>query len=102
MKFGLNEKTIEQIHSAFARYPQVKKAVIYGSRAKGNNSKGSDIDLTLMGGSDLTVRVLYRIMDDLEALPVPYSFDISIYHQIDDPDVISHIERVGLPFYEKT
>lgn len=33
MRFGRKELTIEQIYGELARYPQVEKAIIYGSRA---------------------------------------------------------------------
>ncbi len=102
MKFGLKESTIRQIQSVFARYPQVKKATLYGSRAKGNYKTGSDIDLTLMGGEDLTLKVLYRIMDEIDDLLLPYTFDLSIFQHISDPDVIEHVQRVGVVFYQKT
>ena len=102
MKFGLKETTIEQICSVLAKYPQVEKAILYGSRAKGDFKNGSDIDLTLAGEEDLTLKVLYRIMDEIDDLLLPYTFDLSIFHQISDPDVIDHIRRVGVTFYEKT
>lgn len=34
LHFGLKESTIQKICAVFARYPQVEKAVLYGSRAK--------------------------------------------------------------------
>lgn len=101
MKFGLKESTIEKICAVFAHYPQVGKAVLYGSRAKGNYKTGSDIDLTLHGGKDLTLQVLYKIMNDIDDLLLPYTFDLSIFNHISDPDVIEHIQRVGVLFYEK-
>jgi uncharacterized protein len=101
MNFGLKETTISQIHSIFARHPQVEKAMLYGSRAKGNFKNGSDIDLTLMGKQDLNLEILHRIMDQIDDLLLPYTFDLSIFHQISDPDVIDHIHRVGVVFYEK-
>lgn len=58
-KFGLKESTIEKIQSVLSHYPQVKKAIIYGSRAKGKYKTGSDIDLTLVGDADLTQQILY-------------------------------------------
>lgn len=39
LRFGLQEATIQKICGVFARYPQVEKAVLYGSRAKGNYKK---------------------------------------------------------------
>jgi len=99
-RFGLNEKTIQQICSKFANYPQIEKAILYGSRAKGSYKSGSDIDLSLCGGSDLTLGILYKIMDELDELLLPYTIDLSIFNQISDPEVIEHIKRVGVTFYE--
>jgi predicted nucleotidyltransferase len=99
-RFGLKETTIQKICVILRRYPQVKQAILYGSRAKGNYKNGSDIDLTLRGGADLTLRVLYKIMDELDDLLLPYTIDLSIFKDIGDPDVIEHIQRVGVTFCE--
>ena len=48
---GLSEPVILKICEVFKRYPQVEKAVLYGSRAKAAHKTGSDIDLTLHGGN---------------------------------------------------
>lgn len=101
MKFGLKEATNQKISDVFARYPQVERAVLYGSRAKGNYKNGSDIDLTLYGGEGLTLQVLYRIMDELDDLLLPYTIDLSIFRDISDLDLVEHIQRVGMVFYEK-
>lgn len=102
LRFGLQNNTIQKISSTFMRYPQVEKALIYGSRAKGDYKNGSDIDLTLIGGEDLTLNILYKILEDIDNLLLPYTMDISIFDYIEDPDVIAHIKRVGVLFYEKT
>ena len=101
MLFGLKESTIQKICTVLSHYPQVEKAVLYGSRAKGNFKNGSDIDLTLRGGAGLTLNVLYRIMDELDDLLLPYTIDLSIFHQISDTEVVEHIQRVGVTFYKK-
>jgi predicted nucleotidyltransferase len=101
LRFGLKESVIRKICSVLARYPQVEKAILYGSRAKGNYKNGSDIDLTLRGGADLSLNVIYKILDDLDELLLPYTIDLSIFKDIGDPDVIEHIQRVGVPFYDK-
>jgi len=101
MRWGLKDATIQRIQSVLAHYPQVEQAVLYGSRAKGNHKNGSDIDLTLCGGADLTLNVLYKIMGDLDDLLLPYTIDLSIFHGISDPDVVEHIQRVGITFYER-
>ena len=101
MKYGLKDATVEKIRTVLAEFPQVEKAVLFGSRAKGNYKNGSDIDLTLYGGANLTLKVLFKIMDELDDLLLPYTFDLSIFQNITEPDVIEHIRRVGLTFYEK-
>jgi predicted nucleotidyltransferase len=100
LKHGLTESVIKKIHSVLEKYPQVEEAVIYGSRAKGNFKKGSDIDLTLQG-DNLEMQVLLRILNDLDNLYLPYNIDLSIYSNIKDPDVLAHIERVGKQFYHR-
>lgn len=100
MKFGLKQTTIDKIRGVFARHPEVERAILYGSRAKGNYRNGSDIDLTLTGG-DLTLNVLYKISSELDDLLLPYTIDLSILKDISDADVLEHIERVGVTFYER-
>ena len=39
-------------------------------------------------------------MDELEELYLPYTFDISIFKQIDNKNLIDHINRVGVVFYK--
>jgi predicted nucleotidyltransferase len=100
MKFGLKEDTIEKISGVLMRVPNVEQAILYGSRAKGNFKNGSDIDLTLIGDR-LDLSVLNSIRLAIDDLLLPYSIDISIYQQIDNPDLIDHIKRVGIVFYRK-
>ena len=102
MKYGLPDAAIGKICAVLRRYPQVERAILYGSRAKGNYKKGSDIDLTLRGSTDLRLNVLYKILDDIDELLLPYTIDLSIFDNISDPEVIEHIQRVGVAFYEKS
>jgi len=100
VKFGLNEETIEKIQAVLSRVPEVDKAVLYGSRAKGNFKNGSDIDLTLYGGG-LNLDILDKVAIGVDDLLLPYEVDLSIFDHITDPDLIEHIARVGVVFYTK-
>ncbi len=100
MRFGLKDDTIQKINGVFAKYPQVEKAILYGSRAKGDFKRGSDIDLTFLG-DELNLFVVNKILIELDELLLAYTFDISIFKQISNPDLIQHIERVGVVFYER-
>jgi len=101
MKYGLPQSAIQKINAVLSRYPQVEKAILYGSRAKGNYKNGSDIDLTLQGTS-LSLNIVYKILDDIDELLLPYTIDLSIFKDISDPNVIEHIQRVGVKFYDKS
>lgn len=100
-RFGLKESTIARIHGVFEKFPGLEKAVLYGSRAKGNYRPGSDIDLTLFG-DQLSYDQLGDIEIKLDDLLLPYSFDISLFRQINNPDLLDHISRVGIVFYQKS
>ena len=100
MKYGLPQSAIQKINAVLSRYPQVEKAILYGSRAKGNYKNGSDIDLTLQGTA-LSLNIVYKILDDIDELLLPYTIDLSIFKDISDPDVIEHIQRIGMTFYDK-
>ena len=101
MKYGLPQSVVQKICAVLIRYPQVEKAILYGSRAKGNYKNSSDIYLTLTRGADFNLNSVYRILRELDELLLPYIIDLSIFNDIDDPDVIGHIQRVGITFYNK-
>lgn len=100
MKHGLDDHTVAQICAVFARFPEVERAVLYGSRAKGNYKPGSDIDLTLVGAA-VTPALCATIADTLDDLLLPYSLDLSVFADLHHPDLQAHIERVGVVFYQK-
>ncbi len=91
---------VEKILAIFALHPEVEKAVLYGSRAKGNFKTGSDIDLS-MYGDGLNQTVLLKILNELDDLLLPWMIDLSIFRQIDNENLREHIERVGVVFYEQ-
>jgi predicted nucleotidyltransferase len=98
MRFGLKEQTIEQITKTLMQFPFIEKTIVYGSRAKGNQKYGSDIDLCLFG-KGLDQQTLYRIETALDDLDLPYTFDICSYDALSNQELKDHINRVGVPFY---
>jgi predicted nucleotidyltransferase len=101
MKFGLKENTIMGIIDVFTSFPEVSNVVLYGSRAKGDFKNGSDIDLVLKG-QQLNGYLLNKISLKLDDLYVPYTFDLSIYSDIDNIELLDHINRIGVSFYNKS
>jgi predicted nucleotidyltransferase len=101
MNHGLTTTTVERLQSVLTHYPEVEKAVLYGSRAKGTYRPGSDIDLTLCGG-ELNHTLLTRIYNELDDLLLPYQIDLSLMSSLSHPALLDHIRRVGAVLYEKS
>ena len=99
MKYGLSERTLATLDSIFRKYPGIKQAILYGSRAKGKFRSGSDIDLALITDSSFTHTELLRIAGDFEDSDMPYFVDVSIYDKLSNPDLKAHIDRVGKVLY---
>lgn len=97
--FGLPDKTLATIRHILAECPAVEKAILYGSRAKGNHRPGSDIDLTLIGDR-LDLNILGELSTRLDESPIPYQVDLSLWSRIDNAKLREHIERVGVVFYQ--
>ena len=98
---GLSESAINIIQAVFEQYPQIESVILYGSRANGNYRKGSDIDLTikLKPGYAPDLNLYHRIASQLDDLGLIYKIDLSFYQQIENPDLIEHIDRVGIGIY---
>jgi uncharacterized protein len=92
--FGLPPRTLSLLREVLGKHPGIQRAIVYGSRAKGNFRPGSDIDLTL-DAPELQFSELLRINGELDDLMLPYTIDLSLLKQIDNPSLLSHIERVG-------
>ena len=101
MQYGLKPEVVKRINGVFAAYPEVEQVVLYGSRAKGAHRPASDIDLCLQG-DQLTLPLLLQISNELDDLLLPYKIDLSIHHELDNPGLTEHIQRVGVVFYSKT
>jgi type I restriction enzyme S subunit len=97
MQFGLSKEDIDKIKVVLAKFTEIERVLIYGSRAKGTYKPASDIDLTLVG-ENLTLTTVQAIEHEIDDLLLPYKFDISIFHHISNPDLIAHINRVGVVF----
>jgi predicted nucleotidyltransferase len=94
---GLPPAVLTQMVDVLCRHPEVQRAVLFGSRAKGNARPNSDIDLALYG--DVPPLVVERIADELDELPTPYLFDLQAIEGLQNPALLEHIQRVGIEIY---
>lgn len=78
----------------------MKQITLFGSRAKGNSRDDSDIDLCL-DGETLSQKDLAELDASIDDLLLPWKVDIAVRQQIDNPELIAHIERVGVTLFSK-
>ncbi len=100
MTFGLSDRSVRTVQSILQQEPAVERAILFGSRAKGTHRPGSDIDLALVG-PELQHTALLRLMRAFADSSLPYTVDLAVWHLIEDPELRSHIDRRGVPFYER-
>jgi len=98
--FGLSSRARDLLGSAFAAESRIKRALIYGSRAKGNYRPGSDIDMAL-DAPHMTYSDCLRFATTLDDLMLPWRINLSVLHQIDNPALLEHIARVGKPLWTR-
>jgi len=99
MAYGLTEEHVKWIRHTIAKFPEVKEALLFGSRAKGTQKEGSDIDLVLMG--EISHSRMLSLKSALNELLLPYTFDVIIYSKIKEEALKQHIDRVGITLYSK-
>jgi predicted nucleotidyltransferase len=99
-KYGLSNKTIQRISTVFKGFPEINRVVLYGSRAIGNFSEGSDIDICIFGDA-IQNGTKAKIANALDDLLLPYKIDLQIFSEIDNNELLDHIRRVGKEIYTR-
>lgn len=98
MRYGLEDSELQQMDAIFAQSPAIEQVILYGSRAKGTHKPFSDVDITLKGDR-LTDEDLTDVMYRLSESSLPYFFDVSLFRNISNPELRSHIQRRGEIIY---
>lgn len=97
--FGLKEDRLNKIRRVLARYPQVKRAVIFGSRARGDFKPNSDIDLAvyLTDSEDKMPGELLLEIDDAAGI---YKIDVIDMLRLNNEPLRQRIEAEGVEIYD--
>lgn len=100
--FGLDQSDLINIISILKKEINVEKAFIFGSRAKGNNRTGSDVDIALQGKNlnrDSITQISYILNEETM---MPYNFDVLNYNTINNKELLAHINYAGKLIYSKS
>jgi len=86
--YGLSEKELAVILEVL-HDNGIQEAVLFGSRAKGDYKRGSDIDIAIKGDAK---KISYLLNEESY---LPYFFDIVDIDAINNENLLQHIQRVG-------
>ena len=97
--YGLPPQVLARLNAVFREWQQIDRVILYGSRAKGNFRTGSDIDLCLEA-DNMQIPDLLKLSGEIDDLLLPWKIDLALKHAIENPELLAHIERVGVPVYQ--
>lgn len=95
LRYNLPERVEEDIKKIAVRH-QIKKIILFGSRARGTNKERSDIDLAVMGGN--VTEFYYDIEEEVHTLLM---FDVVNLNNSISDELQSEIDRDGVLIYEE-
>ena len=95
MKFGLSEETyvkIKEVVNNNKRY----KFILFGSRARGDYKKTSDIDIAIE--ENVSREEQYKIMKEIDLLDIIYKIDLVFIDDKTNLELLESIKRDGVEF----
>lgn len=95
MKYDLPENAEKSLIDCARKYG-IKKLILFGSRARGDNRERSDIDIAVSGGN--TAEFAVSVDDEAQTLLMIDVVDLDKKNQ---PELLCEIERDGVVIYEK-
>lgn len=97
MNLNLEKKIVEEIIDISRIHDKIKKVILFGSRARGDNSIKSDIDLAIYCDTSIV-----EFIEDIEMnTSTLLEFDFSDMKDIHDETFVSQVEKEGIIIYEK-
>lgn len=100
IQFGLSKKQLHLILSVINKFEEIEKALIFGSRSRGTNKPGSDIDVALVGDK-LNSLLINRVSSALDDLPLPFLFDMINYNEIKNELLKKKIDAEAKLLFER-
>lgn len=97
MMFGLKDEIMEGMRNVFIRYPEVKRAVIFGSRARGDYKYNSDIDLAVYCEGNIPSE-LWLDLDEASGI---YKIDMVDMTSLSNEKLRQQIEEQGVEIYRR-
>lgn len=95
MKSSLPDKIRHSLLNEISKHPEIKKVILFGSRARGDYRPNSDIDLAIYYEGKLPSG-LYSDLDEAAGI---YKIDVVYMQNITNKKLQSNIDHEGITIY---
>ncbi len=95
---GLSPFVIRTLQRVFAQYPAIRQVRVFGSRAEGRQSPGSDIDLAIFA-PDMDEKTFARLWADIDEQPIAFKMDVLHADKLNNTALKHDIETHGISIY---
>ena len=100
-RYGLRDKDMKYMEELFLGEPTIDKVILYGSRARGDFERGSDVDLAIFG-EYITPSVISNLHFKLEnESPTLLFFDMFHFEKVTNRSLKENILKEGREIYSK-
>ena len=93
MRYGLEERVIKRLITFFKKYDFIDQVLLFGSRARGDYGKSSDIDLCIFSNT-MTNLEFSKLKFELDELPIFHKIDIVHFENV-DKELQNNIIKIG-------
>lgn len=97
---NVDKKLIVELISYIKKFECIEKVVLFGSRAREDNSERSDYDIAIYGKVPYSVQSDIRYFCD-ETLWTLHKIDLVFVNANTYPKLLRNIEREGVTLYEQ-
>ena len=97
----MNDAILSALVRAFKHYPAIKRAVLFGSRARGDHREQSDYDIAVSGVLTSSEKTALRIFC-AEELPTLHKIDLIFMDEQTGTPLAESIQKEGIIFYDQT
>ncbi|GMB09190.1 hypothetical protein EDD69_1231 [Thermolongibacillus altinsuensis] len=97
---GISKRWIGELQTYCSTNDKIEKVVLFGSRARGDYQKTSDIDLVIWTKN--ASHSEQNLMEHaIQQMPTPFKIDVLFFDRLTKEKLISNILKEGIVIYEK-
>ncbi|MGB9975638.1 nucleotidyltransferase domain-containing protein [Thermovenabulum sp.] len=96
----IDDKILKELSKIFNNYPGVQKVLLFGSRARGDFKKTSDVDLAVFS-ENISDREFNLLVDEINEMDTALSFDVVHFEKLKKDSLKENIIKDGVLIYER-